>query len=77
MIYSRQRKNKKKLQTSAIHRRFSTQQERGYSVIQSRSSWRLDRQMKGRLILRETGFTRQRFFISYSIDVDTFYLFLN
>ena len=30
-----------------------------------------------RLILHETGFTCWRFFTSYFIDVDTFYLFLN
>ena len=33
--------------------------------------------MRRRLILQETRFTRWRFFTSYFIDVDTFYLFLN
>ena len=37
---------------------------------------RLDREMR-RLILHETGFTGQRFFTSYFIEGDTFYLFLN
>ena len=40
-------------------------------------AWRLDRETRRRLILHETGFTRYRFFTSYFIDVDTFYLFLN
>ena len=33
-------------------------QERAYNGIQSRSAWRFDREMRRRLILRETGFTR-------------------
>ena len=43
-------------------------QRRGGSL-----AWRLDREIGRRLILHETGFTRQRFFTSYFIDVDTFY----
>ena len=41
-------------------------------------AWRLDRKMRRRLILHETGFTWLKvfFFTSYFIDVDTFYLFL-
>ena len=38
---------------------------------------RLDREMRRRLILQETWFTRLRWFTSFFIDVDTFYLFLN
>ena len=40
-------------------------------------AWRLDREMRRRLILHETGFSRKKFFTSYFIDVGTFYLFLN
>ena len=40
-------------------------------------AWRLDQEMRRQLILHETAFTRWRFFTSYYIDVDTFYLFLN
>ena len=40
-------------------------------------AWRLDWEMRRRLILHETGFTRSRLFTSYFIDVDTFQLFLN
>ena len=40
-------------------------------------AWRLDQEMRRRLILHETAFTRWRFFTSYYVDVDTFYLFLN
>ena len=39
--------------------------------------WILDREMGRRLILHKTGFTPWRFFTSYFIDVDAFYLFLN
>ena len=39
--------------------------------------WRLDWEMRRRLILHETEFTHERFFASYFINVDTFYLFLN
>ena len=35
-------------------------------------AWRLDREIRRRLILHETGFTLERFFTSYFIDVDTF-----
>ena len=38
---------------------------------------RLDREMRRRLILQETWFIPWRFFTSYFIDVDTFYLFLS
>ena len=34
------------------------EQERAYSANQSRSAWRLDRETRRRLILREIGFTR-------------------
>ena len=40
-------------------------------------AWRLGREMRRRLILHETAFTRWRFFTSYFIYVDAFYLFLN
>ena len=47
-------------------------------------AWRLDREMRRRLILLETGFTRQRFFIYFLLQqrwvffrIFTFYLFLN
>ena len=40
-------------------------------------AWRLDREIRSRLILHETAFTRWRFFTSYFISLDTFYLFLN
>ena len=40
-------------------------------------AWRLDREMRRWLFLQKTGFTCLRFFTSYFIDVDTFYLFLN
>ena len=40
-------------------------------------AWRLDREMRRRLFLHETAFTRWRFFTSYFIYVDTFCLFLN
>ena len=33
-------------------------QERAYSGIQSRCAWSLDGEMRRRLILHETGFTR-------------------
>ena len=33
-------------------------------------AWRLDREMRRRLILHETGFPRLRFFTSYFIDVE-------
>ena len=51
------------------------QQEHAYSSIQVLPAWRLDQEMKRRLILQETWYTR--FFTAYFIDVDTFYLFLN
>ena len=38
---------------------------------------RLDQEMRRRLILHETRFTRLRFFTFHFIDVDTLYLFLN
>ena len=47
------------------------------SGIHVSPAWRLNQEMRRRLILQETWFTRWRFFTSYFIDVDTFYLFLN
>ena len=52
---------------------FCSQQERSFGGGQPR----LEREMRSRLILHETGFTCLRCFTSYFIDVDTFYLFLN
>ena len=40
-------------------------------------AWRLDREIRRRLIRQETWFTRLRFFTSCFIDIDTFYLSLN
>ena len=40
-------------------------------------AWRLDREMRRRLILHEKGFTNYKFFTSSFIDVDTISLFLN
>ena len=37
----------------------------------------VNRELRRRLILHVTGFTRYGFFTSYFIDVETFYLFLN
>ena len=45
--------------------------------LQVSLAWRLDREMRRRLIQHETGFTCQRFLTSCFIDVDTFYLSLN
>ena len=47
-------------------------QEPAYSGIHVSPAWGLDREMRRRLILQETWFTRERFFTSYFIDVDTF-----
>ena len=52
-------------------------QERSYNSIHSRLLWDLIEKMRRRSTLHETAFTRWRFFTSYFIDVDTFYLFLN
>ena len=56
---------------------FTVKQKRTYSSIQVSPAWRLDREMRKRLILQEIGSTRLRFFTSYFIDANTFYLFMN
>ena len=52
-------------------------QERSHNGIHYRLLWDLIEKIRRRLTLHETAFTRWRFFTSYFIDVDTFYLFLN
>ena len=68
--------HEKSLTDSNIVSQTTNKQERAFSGSVS-LAWRLDREMRKRLILHETGFTLWSIFPSYFIDVDTFYFFLN